>query len=755
MPQGPQQTLITNTNGSYAAPVRTSGTGNSASAEPDPDQANSGSMPMHGFASSVKSRAVEKAAPLPKAAAERTEFQKFIAENTGLDLPIFGRSFFTSSPSTFTPLDNTSVPADYRLGPGDEILIRGWGTIDIDYRATIDRNGMISLPTIGTIALAGIRAADADSIVLAAVAKLYKGVSVKVSFIQLRAITVYVVGQALHPGTYTVSGLSTLVTALFASGGPNSNGSLRSVQLKRSGKVIAELDLYEFLANGDKSADVPLRDGDSIYLPPAAGHVALIGKVNAPAVYELKPPGDTVQSLLKLAGGPAVVADPRRAFLERIAPTSNRPRTVEEFALDAQGLARALKNGDVLNVTAINADFANAVVLRGHVSQAVRAPFRDGMRVSDLLTSRDTLVTGSSTKRQNSIVRTNGDGLDTRENENTLAARIGDLADPVNWEYAVIERVNPDDLSVSLIPFNLGNVFSESGGSDNVRLQPGDTVTIFGQNDVAVPMDKRRIFVRIEGEVKTPGVYQMTASDTLQGLVEKAGGPTNNAYLFGASFYRESVRRDQQANLERVTEKLDEKIHGQQANKLANTFAGGAAEASMLRSQSEAQVALAKQAVTRLRQLKATGRVALGLDPRERSVDKLPKLKLENGDRLVIPAMPQFAHVFGAVSSEASAVWRPNTKVGDYLDMAGVTTAADLDNVFVIRVDGTVVARQSRGWLFGDIRRLEVMPGDTIVVPEKLDKDSTWTKIMQGTREWAQLLANLGLTAAAISSLNR
>ncbi|UUZ47345.1 SLBB domain-containing protein [Massilia sp. B-10] len=157
----------------------------------------------------------------------------------------------------------------------------------------------------------------------------------------MRAITVYVVGQAKRPGTYTVSSLSTAVTAMFASGGPNANGSMRRIQVKRGGSVVAELDLYAFIAKGDKSGDVKLRDGDTIVIPAASGFAALMGKVNTPAVYELRGSEDTIESLLAFAGGMPVVADPRRAFLERIDPSKSQPRSVEQFVLAGDGLKRA------------------------------------------------------------------------------------------------------------------------------------------------------------------------------------------------------------------------------------------------------------------------------------------------------------------------------------------------------------------------------------------------------------------------------
>jgi protein involved in polysaccharide export with SLBB domain len=719
---------------------------------------------------------------------EPSEFQKFVADSTGKMLPIFGSEFFANTPSTFAPVSNTPVPSEYPLGPGDELMIRGWGTIDIDYRATIDRNGNVAIPTIGNVTLAGVKASEAQNVIRAAVGRLYKGVTVNVTFGQLRAMTVYVVGQANRPGTYTVSSLSTLVTALFASGGPNANGSMRHVQVKRGGKVVAELDLYAFIAKGDKSADIKLQDGDTIYIPSAGGFVALTGKVNAPAVFELKSGNDTVESLLDIAGGLPVVADPRRAFLERIDPSRNHPRSVEEFALEGQGLKRTLKTGDVLNITSITPAFANAVVLRGNVDQSVRAPFKDGMRVSDLIPSREYLISRKSTRRQNDVIapveetRYDADGFaitsnkgaskdrDTTRSRNetmgsrdddrgtkleaeSIAASIGGLIDQINWDYAVIERVNRADLTVKLIPFNLGNVFANPNGTDNVQLQPGDTVTIFSQNDVAVPMDKRQVFVRVEGEVNVPGVYQMTASDTLQALLAKAGGPTANAYLFGTGFYRDEVRKEQQTNLQRAADRLESQVRSEQSTQLANVRALASADAAAAAAQLEAERRLAEERIARFRKLQPTGRIAFGLEPSERSFARLPQVTLQNGDRLVIPAKPAFVHVFGAVNVEASPLWRQNSRVTDYLKLAGTTTDADIDNVFVLRVDGTVVSAGSQGWFFGKVSALEVMPGDTIVVPEKLDKTTFWSAFTKGARDWTQILANLGLGAAAIKTL--
>jgi protein involved in polysaccharide export with SLBB domain len=245
----------------------------------------------------------------------------------------------------------------------------------------------------------------------------------------------------------------------------------------------------------------------------------------------------------------------------------------------------------------------------------------------------------------------------------------------------------------------------------------------------------------------------MTAGDTLQMLIAKAGGPTHNAYLFGTGFYREEVKKEQEANLQRAADRLEAQLRNEQSRQLANLRGVSSTEAAAMTAQFETERRTAEERITRFRKLQPTGRIAFGLDPNERSFAHLPQVTLQNGDRLVVPSRPAFVHVFGAVNVEASPLWRPNSRVKDYLKMAGTTADADIDNAFVLRVDGTVVSSDSQGWLFGKIGGLEVMPGDTIVVPEKLDKQTAWTKFTQGAREWTQILANFGLGAAAIKTL--
>ncbi|MBF8262302.1 MAG: hypothetical protein HW376_1831, partial [candidate division NC10 bacterium] len=219
---------------------------------------------------------------------ERNEFQQFLMQSTGRDLPIFGANLFRTVPSTFAPVENVPVMPDYVIGPGDEIQIRAWGQIDVDYNAVVDRNGAISVPKVGVVDVAGIKASDLPAFLKTVFGRTFRNFQLTATLGKLRSIQIFVVGQAKRPGTYTVSSLSTLVTAVFAAGGPSSKGSMRNIQLKRGNQVVAEIDLYDLLLSGDKSRDAKLLPGDVIYIPPVGPLVAVAGSVNIPAVYELK-----------------------------------------------------------------------------------------------------------------------------------------------------------------------------------------------------------------------------------------------------------------------------------------------------------------------------------------------------------------------------------------------------------------------------------------------------------------------------------
>ena len=703
-----------------------------------------------------------KLVPLPP-----NEFQRYVLETSGQALPLFGSNFFQQPPGTFAPQANTPVSPDYRIGPGDELQIRGWGAVDIDVRVTVDRNGFIHIPRIGRVSMNGVRSSQAEDVVRASVARLYRDFQLSVTLGNLKGITVYMVGQARKPGAYNLSSNATLVSALFSTGGPSQTGSMRRVQVKRDGKVFTELDLYAFLSRGDKSSDIRLQDGDTIVIPPATGYVALSGKVSTPAVYELTGDSESLGSILALAGGLPVVADPKRVQLERIDPVKKPPRTVEVFALDQSGLATRLKSGDILSVSSLVPEFSNVVTLRGNVAEPIRTPWREGMRVSDLIPGRGFLMSRASVKRQNEVLLSEADKRRARAGEfevkagaggaeravgdsaDTLAQRIGDLVDEVNMDYAVIERVDSRNVKVSLLPFNLGNALRDPAGADNMALEPGDIVTVFSVTDVRVPHAKRQVYVRVEGEVTRPGIYQMVPGESLPQLLDKAGGLTPDAYLFGAAFYREEVRRAQLENLAQLLRRLEVQMQSKLSASAASVSIGADSGAAALRLQAETRAQ--QQALERLRNIKPTGRIMLGLEPEEGKPENLPGLRLENQDRLVIPSRPDFVYVLGAVNTESSLIYSPGQSVQRYLELSGLTGGADMDEIFVIRANGSVLS--DRGRWFSRVARMEAQPGDVIVLPEKTDHESAWSVFTRNAKDITQIIYQFSLGAAAIKTL--
>jgi protein involved in polysaccharide export with SLBB domain len=648
------------------------------------------------------------------------------------------------------------------LGAGDELLIRGWGTVDIDLRAPIDRGGQIHLPRVGSLTVAGLKAGEVEEHLRAQVARLFKGFTLNVSLGRLRSIQIFVVGQARQPGTYTVGSLSTLVNAVFASGGPGPNGSMRSVQLKRQNAVVTELDLYDFIVRGDRSRDVRLQSGDVIVYSSAGPRVALLGSVDTPAVYELRSSaaaagaGSTLAEVLALAGGLRAHANAQQARVERIDPANPKaPRQVALLNL-AEADKTRLRDGDVLTLQPVAPQFANAVTLRGNVAGPLRYPYIAGMRVSQLIPERDALITADYYVRKNRLV----EYLDPKRSPDVGGSpltSLRNLVDEPNWDYATIERLDTDRITTRLMPFHLGKAVLEKDPAHDLQLQPGDIVTIFSSRDIRMPQARTTRLVRVEGEVERPGIYQLQPADTLKALLRRAGGVTAQAYLFGTEFSRERTRQKQREALDDAIRRLESTLASAGFRQTANVGATSDA-ATAARLQQADQEARTAQLV-RLRSVKPSGRIALELQPAIARADDLPDLPLEDGDAIVIPARPGFVFAVGAVANDNALLWRPGRKVKDYLLNAGVLREAEESEIFVVRADGSVLQARERTagfWSWGDrgLDTLELVPGDTIVVPEKLDRESPWNAFVRGAKDWTQILSNFGIAAAAIKTLS-
>ncbi len=637
-------------------------------------------------------------------------------------------------PSTFAPVDRVPVTSDYVIGPGDEILIRAWGQIDLDARLVVDRGGEVFLTKVGGLTVAGLKYEQLPEYFRTAIGRVFRNFDLTVSLGQLRSIQVFVVGQARRPGSYTVSSLSTLVNALFASGGPSGAGSMRHIQLKRNNQVVTEFDFYDLLLHGDKSKDARLLPGDVIYIPAATALVAIAGSVNVPAIYEVRD-GTTLREAIATAGGLATTADGEKALVERI--ENHGARRVEEFALAGrggdrggggasvgEGWERPLHDGDLVRIFSLSPQFQNAVMLRGNVRRPGRMEWHDGMRLRDVIPNQDALITSGYWHTANSV----------------KDAAIRPDAPDINWDYAVIERLNREDLTTRLIPFNLRKLVIESDEATNLPVEPGDTITVFSENDLAVPLEKQTKFVRLEGEFQAAGVYRAEAGESIRHLVERVGGLTANAYLYGAEFTRESVRDEQQKGLDRMIAELEEDI-------TRNALAPAGPNPEEVADQ-HAKLEAQRELVEKLRAVKATGRVVLDLAPTAAGPGTLPAIALENGDRLAVPSRPATVEMLGAVYNKNSFLYRREARVADYLRRAGgPTREADTSRMFVIRADGSVVSRQSVKELWnGGFGELRLMPGDAIVVPERLSRSS----VLKGLRDWSQVFAQFALGAAAV-----
>lgn len=808
-----------------------------------------------------------------------TEFQLAIANSTGKMLPIYGVNLFRRPPSTFAPLNMVPVTPDYVIGPGDELLIQAWGQVTLNSRYTVDRTGNIYIPQVGTVHVAGLTFEQIQSYLKAQMGRVFRNFDLNVNMGSLRSIQIFVVGQARRPGSYVISSLSTLTNALFATGGPTPQGSMRHIQLKRSGKVVVDFDLYDLLQHGDKSKDVQLLPGDVIYIPPVGPQVAVAGSVNVPAIYELKSEGDTtVGDVLELAAGLTNVASGEKVRLERM--DNRRMRSISEVPLDAQGRDTVLRDGDLLELVAIVDQYKNAVTLRGNVANPGRYTWKPGMRIRDLLPDKDALVTRdywlkrsqlgqpsltyiptcpptstygipslrygipageegenpdwrySSTRNPNLIgrefgndnndnqsiqgnpyniknpddlndgMRTDGElncikvpeyALSNRGANNSYTQSSGDttsnttntaspnerqngtvtnnrtssaasasvglttdnssagqfrprnnvkLSEPdIDWSYAVIERQSKENLTTSLLPFNLGKVVLEGDNSQDLELMPGDVVTIFSKADIRVPQSQQTRFVRLEGEFGSSGIYSVHPGETLRELVKRAGGFTSDAYLYGSEFTRESTRRVQQQHLNEYIDQI-----ALQASTNATSNFGSAVSA-----QDTAALAAAQQqnqnVINSLRRARATGRIVLNLLPDSRDVAALPDLPLEDGDQFIVPRIPSTVSVDGAVYNQNSFVYDPHKRLGDYIRQAGgANRDADRGRAYVIRASGAVISKQYSSTLRGNsFDSVRLYPGDTVVIPLNLDKGKRLRLIV----DIAQIVGQFGLAIAA------
>jgi polysaccharide export outer membrane protein len=718
----------------------------------------------------------------------------------------FGYDLFEGVPTTFAPATDIPVPADYVVGPGDTIEVHLVGNRKGRYSLVVGRDGQINFPELGPISVAARRFTEVREELQERVQDQMIGTQASISIGELRSIRVFVLGDAQTPGSYTVSGLSTITNALFVSGGVKKIGSLRNIQLKRNGKTVTTLDLYDLLVRGDTSADARLMPGDVIFVPPVGRTVSLVGEVRRPAIYELKNE-TTAAELVALGGGLTEQADPTLATLERV--NENRQRVIINVNLNQAGATKLLP-GDVLRVPAIRPVFENAVTIDGHVYRPGEFEFREGMRLLDVIPSLD------------------------------------ELKPNADLNYILVRRELPPDRRVTVFSANLADAFANPGSAANFELAPRDRIHIFdlesGRDRVIEPlMRELRLYaqlneptreVTISGHVKVPGKYPLEPGMRLTDLIRAGGGLSESAYGGQAELTRYTIGEqdarvaeliqidlraalegDPSANVplrsfdhvvikevplwasqEEVEIRGEVRFPGRYPIRRGETlrsvleragglteyaFAKGAvftrreliererrqieilatrmqsdlAQLSLQAAQETGKdageaLAVGQSLLASLRSTQAVGRLVIDL---EQAMAARPgseqDIVLKDGDRLLVPRVMQEVTVIGEVQSATSHLYNPTFTRDDYIAMSGgVTPRADEKHIYVVRANGSVEVGTSSVWF----RKggVQIEPGDTIVVPldtVRMRPLPFWTAV-------TTIIYNLAISAAAVNS---
>lgn len=548
-------------------------------------------------------------------------------------LPVFGRELFTAGESPLTPVENAPVGPDYVLGPGDQLQIFISGFSDTSYALTLDREGKVFLPRVGTTFMWGLGFADAERLIRGRLATVYRNARVQVSMGRMRTIEVFVLGAAARPGKYPLTGMATAFHALIAAGGPGALGSLRDIRVMRGEHEIGRLDLYPFLLSGDRRQDPRLQNGDVVFVGLMRGRVGVQGEVLRPGVYESEGPL-SLRRLLEMAGGPNPFADLSRVSIERV--EANGGFRVEDIVLDhGHGVdpdTLMLHDYDLVSVLALAERPGNAVTLDGYVGHPGDYQLLPGMKLSQLV---------------------------TRER----------LLPEAEIDHAEFRRVDPTTFRTEVRAFSPRRVWA---GEEDWPLQPLDAVTVF--SSARLPST-----VTLEGEVTRPGAYTIAPGEHLSDALKRAGGVTPRGSLRAAVFRRPSASREARA--------LQRELHERHAVELARQQAAASADSTSARAL-EAQ----KTLLSNFEKQDDAGRVVLALDDEGHWVGTARDIVLEDGDHLVVPVRPATVTVLGNVMNPGTLAARRGAGARDYVRLAGgLARDADLGRSYVLRAGGEAV----------------------------------------------------------------
>jgi len=716
----------------------------------------------------------------------------------------FGYDLFANAPTTFAPAASIPVSSDYLLGPGDTLDILFYGKTNNAFSLEINREGFVDFPQLGPVGLAGLTYGEAKDMLQARISAQIIGTQVSISMGSLRSMQVFVLGEAFKPGAYTVSSLSTITHALVSSGGVSDIGSLRNIQLKRQGKLVATLDLYDLLLLGDTSNDIRVQAADVIYIPTVGDLVSIEGQILRPAIYELKG-GESTQDLIDLAGGMGPKAFAQSARLQRI----NTDGFMTVFDVDMTQSADqsfALRGGDHLTVDGITDYKKDVVSLTGNVRHEGDFAWRAGMQISDVISARDMLnpdtdfnaallirelsnsadievfifslekVLSNSASKDNlelmsrdQIVTLSSYGdrvaaiapyiaLLKRQAKIDYLPRVVQAEGTVRFpgEYPLVAGMSVSDL-IDLSGGLLDSAYSQSAEIARIDLSnPDRAVTRIllsslnrASSEMLAPSDyiefrtvpdyRETQTISLEGEFVFPGVYAVDKGETLNSVIQRAGGFTAEAFVDGAVFLREFLKEREEQEIERLSRQLNEDLN-------AESLRGANSSLEV----DQAQLAARRDAVATLSSLEAVGRLVIPLSDIVNF--NAEDIILKDNDRLLIPEYSQAVTIIGEVQRPTSFLFDPDLSQADYIvQSGGIKKSADKKGIYIVKASGKVIM-PTRGFFKFRAAQANISPGDTIVVP--LDTDDKKLGGLALLAEVSEIIYQLSLGAAAINSFS-
>ncbi|MDR8524436.1 SLBB domain-containing protein [Shewanella fidelis] len=364
------------------------------------------------------------------------------------ELKRFGYDLFQGEPTTFAPVSDVPVPSEYLVGPGDNIKVQLYGKDNKEYDLVINREGVIQFPELGPISVAGLTFSEVRDTLSSRITQQMIGIESNITMGELRSIRIFVAGDAYKPGSYTVSSLSTITQALFVAGGVNEIGSLRNIQVKRKGKLVGSMDLYDLLLRGDASGDINLRSGDVVFIPSVGGLVSVTGEVRRPAIYELKQ-NETMAQVIEMAAGIKPGAYPRQSSVERFNDNSLKSILNVDLTTKAGKATKALA-GDVIQVKSATTQYEDAITVVGAAVRPGKYQWYQGQKISDLVPSI-----------------------------------WGDLNVSVDLEYAIVVREINKQGDIQVYQFSPVKAINGKDPSQNLTLQARDKVIFFNFSDLA------------------------------------------------------------------------------------------------------------------------------------------------------------------------------------------------------------------------------------------------------------------------------